>query len=518
MRNRIGRPTRSGFTLVELLVSAALIIFVMLIITSVFTSGLTALRNLRGVGQLQDQLRYANTLMRRDLSSPHFGAEMNSYSGPYLSQQRIDTFDWKPPRQGFMRVWQGTTSMAEAQDSDGIRSMLMNPTGVPYLHFAVRSDAEDGTGRDESCSTASLGKLIAALVNSGNPTDASRGAQLQSQLQQYVNPPHLSGEFPTTYYSRWAEVTYFVRPVMNGAQQATIGTPPRDMGLYTLYRRRRVLIDAPPSAPALPPIRASEAALLTDVSLYDPNPTGPADRAVYFNTPADVAAPIRRFGMMPVTQPTDAAVAGVGNPGLNPPYSFPTLFETNPTSAGQGGDDVLLENVLSFEVRATWESPMANSATVPPDPRFDPRMSLRMPPLPAYAPPYWPTAFGVGNSDYPFDNLPRTDPQYGNQAMFTLAGLKNLRVFDTWTDRDAVVTIDRVPSASTPSTFTVPYSRWNERFMKGPASGGGNATLQAIDGNVAIPLRVRLRGVQIRLRIWDARTEQARQITIVQDL
>src|SRR2546423_9303181 len=102
MRSQHHKPAvRTGFTLVEMLVATALIIFVMLILTTVFTAGLQALRNMRGVGSMQDNLRQAATIMRRDLASPHFASEQTSTAGPTVSQQRLDLYDWKPPKQGF---------------------------------------------------------------------------------------------------------------------------------------------------------------------------------------------------------------------------------------------------------------------------------------------------------------------------------------------------------------------------------------------------------------------------------
>src|SRR5262245_19743093 len=94
---------RLAFTLVEMLVSAALIILVMLILTTGFKDGLAALGQMRGVGDLQGKLHYANSVLRRDLAAAHFDRETTALHGPTLSQQRMDKFDWKPPRMGFFR-------------------------------------------------------------------------------------------------------------------------------------------------------------------------------------------------------------------------------------------------------------------------------------------------------------------------------------------------------------------------------------------------------------------------------
>src|SRR4051812_36737833 len=104
---------RAGFTLVEMLVSTALIIFVMLILTTVFTAGMNAFRNMRGMGSLQDNLRQTGTIIQRDLAAPHFAKETTYTSGPKLSDQRLDYYDWAPPKEGFFRIWQGLPSYPE---------------------------------------------------------------------------------------------------------------------------------------------------------------------------------------------------------------------------------------------------------------------------------------------------------------------------------------------------------------------------------------------------------------------
>jgi hypothetical protein len=84
------------------------------------------------------------------------------------------------------------------------------------------------------------------------------------------------------------------------------------------------------------------------------------------------------------------------------------------------------------------------------------------------------------NPDYPFDTLPASpsNPSFGRDG-----------VFDTWSQR--------VP----PSGGLDDYSNW-----KTPGSAK------------SIPLQIRIRAVQIELRIWDQKSEQTRQITIIQDL
>src|SRR5438105_10664316 len=91
---------RKAFTLVEMMVSSALIIFIMYIMASAFEKGLEAFRILKLAGDMQEKLRAAATVLRTDLTAPHFDDSSTGTAGPYLSQQRLDLNGeayWTPP-------------------------------------------------------------------------------------------------------------------------------------------------------------------------------------------------------------------------------------------------------------------------------------------------------------------------------------------------------------------------------------------------------------------------------------
>ena len=347
---------RQGFTLVEMLVATALIIFVMLILTTVFTAGLQALRNMRGVGSMQDSLRQAATIIRRDLTTPHFAEHTTATAGPALSQQRLDLYDWTPPREGFFRIWQGSTSGSEGTDGD-LQSFRMNPYPDPpfktgtlapsptppkpllsYLHFTVRNELGmgEGAGRDRYVANISLESFVNGLTEWPQP-------QKDAERQKYraaSRPEYLSSD--SMLYSSWAEVAYFVQPVleMSGTNivHATVGST--GAPLYTLYRRRKFLIDSrPPNfftpIPDKKPAPNDAASMIPDMSYYRDATTDPMNPVVYLNTPSDVTSPGRRF-------PVD-------------PNNLNTFAQLPPMPIG--GDDVLMENVISFEIRASWDVP-----------------------------------------------------------------------------------------------------------------------------------------------------------------
>ncbi len=66
---------KSAFTLTELLVSMALIVFVMVILSEAFATGMDAFRRLKAVGDMEAAVRDAVTGLRKDLGSPHFDSD-----------------------------------------------------------------------------------------------------------------------------------------------------------------------------------------------------------------------------------------------------------------------------------------------------------------------------------------------------------------------------------------------------------------------------------------------------------
>lgn len=467
---------RSAFTLVEMLVAAALIIFMMWIISTAFQKGLEAFSTLKTAGDMQEKLRGATTVIRRDLTRPHFSAD-GAFHGEDLSDQRLDDNAWGndptkgtpgPPLQGYFRIFQSGNRVADGLDPD-------DPSAVHYrvadatqqgdvLQFTIKQrgarrdqtftvDLKDG-GQDinpsETPETATWGRLHrfsyptnTRHVKSGFAYPAVVGmGPGYGPGYPLTDPDTLRTQFTTT----WAEVTYFLLP--NGE---TTGTQQR----FNLYRRQNLLVtdfgenggfgetvhfvlgpDRPLDiSPSYPPYR--------EISSW-PQGAGPAR----VNSQKMVTAPIRRFGV----DPTNAAGAFQ--------TQIPRLDEAS---------DLVLTDVIDFEVKVLWEP---NPAVTPPIPW----------PQPAESP-------GINNPDFPFDRLPTS-------TVNTAAGQ---RVFDTWSQRNtAGQPDDYVGSGPTPL--------WNGGYGAGAP------------GPRSIPLKIRVRGVQIELRVWDQKSQTTRQITIIQDL
>jgi hypothetical protein len=140
------------------------------------------------------------------------------------------------------------------------------------------------------------------------------------------------------------------------------------------------------------------------------------------------------------TPPATAPASGL--------FSIADMLAGGKSTVAQAGDDIMLTNVISFDVKVLQEG-------------YDP---YNLDPTNHFVP--------------LFIDLP--PPSSSNNTTFS-AG--NVGVFDTWCQQGNYSTWN----AATPSAYTV-------------------------------PLKIRILALQITLRVWDDRTQQARQMTIIQDM
>lgn len=388
---RTERRTRPGFTLVEVLVAAALCILIMTLLTYAFQQGLDTLSVLKSTGELQERLRAAEIVIRDDLAADHLDSDF----GARVSDQRIDLWNgnaanvqfWQPPRAGFFRILQGSTSTSEGQDADG----LMSTRATDHiLHMSVK---RSGTRADQVFRAA-----VPSSVYTGSPSLTSFGLlNMRTSTSEFVSP--------------WAEVAYFLDT--QNQTGTTVGSP--GLPLFPLVRRVRVMT--------------------TNTSNFNWNSNKAAFPSMSFsptgsnplNGPADVANPNNRLGGIASTRTVGGSLT-----------QSDVLQKLTGLSLGE---DILLTNVISFEVKATWTGSSS------------------------------PTAFS-SNTEFPFDDLPASSRN---------SSLNNTRVFDTW--------------------FQASSGTWQSP---------GTAT--------AVPQLIRVKTVQIKVRVYDVKNKLARQITIVQNV
>jgi hypothetical protein len=185
------------------------------------------------------------------------------------------------------------------------------------------------------------------------------------------------------------------------------------------------------------PIEQAKAQGLSSAPVIGSNTTRP------MNGPADVSKPTNRLGGM-----TSA------RSGLNGNSSWDNIIREESTPGTPTGSDLLLTDVLSFEIKADWDG-----GTVAPS-------AVNVATFPT----------GTSSYEFPFNVLP---PVTRNPA---LAGRG---IFDTWFD------------------------------------SGDNSWVQVIGNNSTqnlIPQPIRVRALQIKVRVWDRKNNMARQVTIVSAL
>lgn len=66
------RRHRPAFTITELLVAMALLVFVMAVISESFSAGTAQFRELKAIGDMAERLRATAVALRRDLAGTHF--------------------------------------------------------------------------------------------------------------------------------------------------------------------------------------------------------------------------------------------------------------------------------------------------------------------------------------------------------------------------------------------------------------------------------------------------------------
>jgi type II secretory pathway pseudopilin PulG len=297
-----------GFTLVEVLVAAALTLFMMTIMTQAFVAAAQSMRDLKAAGDLAEKLRALATQLRSDLAADHFEGKKRLGDANFWSAG--------PPAQGFFRIYQGSRPVAsgsgalcvhEGTDVDGLWSFR---TADHMLHFTAKQRGNND------------GRFFSAKVPAGSPL-----------LTGIFGPPEARFQSGSTFRSQWAEVAYFLRPAVNdqGLPDTANGTP-----LYSLYRRQRLLV---PENASIPPQPAARVADYLEVSC---NLDQEDPQRMYFNNPVDVTIPARRLGTLPDGRP-GTIIAGYGR-------SYPILAELT-SDADLRGADLALTDVVSFDVR-----------------------------------------------------------------------------------------------------------------------------------------------------------------------
>ena len=283
---------RSGMTLVEMLVAAAMSIMVMWLLTWCYQQGLGSFSTTKSQGDLMDQLRQTSSLMTRDLTAQHF------------------VFSDTPPTYGMLPT-NGGVRLSDLGPGGGSSNSNYTP---PAGYFVAQSSAGniegyDGDGLASSYSTSHWVQFTVILPG-GPPQNL-----FSAELAPATNPPT-----PTTYFGRAAEVSYFLAP--NGTTSG--GTQ-----LYNLYRRQRVCGMTSDDA---------QSYNLAGIPPPIPPQTQP-DTAEVMSLPTTPPPPTQSWPVLYMSQ------MSVNN---RMPYTTPLAV-----TSSRYGEDVLMSNVVSMEIKFT---------------------------------------------------------------------------------------------------------------------------------------------------------------------
>jgi type II secretory pathway pseudopilin PulG len=464
---------RKGLTLVEMLVALALTIFLMAILSEAFVTGLKAFRRLKAVGDLDQQLRTVSSIVRRDLQADHFegGRRLSTYR---LNTRRSDGL-YDRPELGYFYIREG--------HSGGMTSVL---EGVDSQNRPSLRDAADPANP-----AANPGDLLAftARLSGNRPENFFFGAvPLRRATNPPLNPIHLPldnwgyppGRFDAesngVFSSQWAEIAYFIEPDLRpdgSVRTAYDETTNTTLPLFKLYRVQLLLV---PDAATLPIFQDPRSAVHT---LEPPEGHAAWDDGSLITVIEDAVRWQNYYAGnvgqgMPQEYRHDVSATPEQQPNnrwryrYNSPadVQFPgKRFFADPLNwrarrIARAGADLLAVNVLSWDVKVYDPVALVAGPTGSFRPEF---VDLGQPPL---IPP--PNLWAW--------NGPTSPAPVALRSQF----LNPVYEFDTLGNR------------------------------RDPASGDLSAT--------AAPHNGPLQAIQIRIRLWDEKTRQTREITIVQDL
>jgi prepilin-type N-terminal cleavage/methylation domain-containing protein len=452
--NRALTSQRRGFTLVELLVAAALAVTIMWILAESFKMGIDFARSARSTGEMMTQLNNAGQIIVRDLEQPHFLPSSSSSSGSnnngLLSLCRLDQL--------------GTASGSSLANATGYTP----PSG--YFEFSTPLPQPNTPITDDVRGEGFMTNTVTGVPNAtGAPFPFLR---FTMYLPQGLPQNLFSTTSPINqklYFSRAAEVCYFLEaqqagtgqtpmtvPVIDTQQQiGQIQNPPGSgpQQLYTLYRRQRLVA-----------VTSDYSNNFTQAFQTDPNA-------------ADVISITNFHGTLNVNTLTNFGSAFTDTvntpPKLRPVPATRIPLTPFTAASGRQGDDILLSNVLSFEIQAIWApnpillQPGKNPAPVP---------SGRPYTVAQKNPTYNPPKKTPWNSYYPFDFLPQ-------------------------------VAFNPNPATGQPNSFDTWYKITENNGLN------WNNFAAAPNNRNLLPMPVRVTALQITLRIYDPRTMQTRQNT-----
>jgi hypothetical protein len=406
--------------------------------------------------------------------------------------------------------------LCEGSDPDGFPSVASPPFdttgsqsigGTHSLHFTINLA---NTTENMSASINNTFPLPNSPVRE-NYFSVKEGDASYTPLPpplDVAGPPAFRDATNHVYSGQRAEVVYFLvpeqYPTTSTAATPTVwtgGGPGIGLPLFNLYRRLQVIVDpvqpaqindetvAGPAPTGEPPrvAAAKRVAAATppppayyyEISARPDPSSNPQWNFLFFNTPQYLTIPERRFGMYqgavpappnPLT-PVSAGwpLQGTTLPNGTATYPRTAVDPIEPQNLpGQTeqqsltGSDLLLSDVISFDVQVFWP--------------------------------------GVNANDF-INIAPQGYAPANNNSILT-----GKRIYDTWSQEAEQITPGPSPLYYNPYDYS--------------HSGDSPPTVpqQTAPFGTSLTPAPKITAIKITLRIWDVKTQKTRQITIVQDV
>ena len=555
-QNMPNANSHKGFTLVELLVAMALIILMLSIMSQAFVIATNTMQGLKDAIEMQEKVRPVMAMLQRDLSGYHFEG----------TKKLSDPDFWKdgPPSQGYFMLWQENPyDSFEGKTVDGNVQDLVHPLrpiftdGINYSrsaaianHMLAFSVKLSGTSPEEIFRT----RLPGALSIFGNTVPATvPPATLQQNIsdttQQMALNDWNSRRFQSdtnSISSRWAEVAYFLgaQPnppaILSGAfrQPASTGETqaPTPLPLFTLYRQSKTLLPSNPTViPYVPNVvttnpnrrfpsvldNALNREAFFEFSCHGESLPlgGPAPTPVLlFNTPEDITVPYKRMGNRQLGNYLGFPVQTPAPVRLLPLFQdYESVGSATPPSDHQGAfTDIIATDVISFDIKLLTDNrfDFENLYEIATQNTNNVGNSLQATPA-SIIQPYF-SHDPIRNYGSYIGSPPQPLPAFINNNRF---------VFDTWTkDQGASPGYGRPiydPGMINPTT-----GRWMPSIIQYNAGPDRwRASTGSVDNQRVIPFwnnyannGLRIRAIQVSIRLWDSKTNTPRQYIVVQKL
>ncbi len=365
---------RKGFTLVELLVAMALILFIMSIISVAFVDSTESFRVFRARAELSEKLRFLTQTLRADLRSNHFE------NGRKLSDS--DFWNQGPPKAGYFRIEQSNkysligTETSTRSTTDGDPVLTADPNAKHVLMLTSFLDPSDFRGfhsvnvmPSTNYESKQMAPFKAWLNTNIAPSD--------SRLESLSALPAPNSPNSTTFNSPNAEIAWFVggigSPTASAAYtpyefaSATTNKDRLDAGdigvtLFKLYRRVWPMLSNDVSSSVAPTTFTPNQ--IDQISVTPPaQPVAITDLRLQFNSVSsqmnpNVDVPTRRATGRHLANNT---LAGWKSANFNTKFPSTSPSNNSPSNLDGASADwaVVADNVVSFSIEGWFEGTSA---------------------------------------------------------------------------------------------------------------------------------------------------------------